>query len=735
MEEIPRDSAQEIKRLQRCINDLVSLLALRAVWSGDQSAQILSTSLDAIMGILNLDFVYGRLKDQYQGASVEVVRTARSNNLSEKANDLCAELRQWFQGEPQEWPMKIRNHFGNQESSVVPIRLGIHGEIGIVVAGSHRASFPDETERLVLNIAANQAAVGLQQARLLSEQKRLASELDRRVAQRTEELAAANEELRREIAERKKKEEELQQNERALREAHERLKRSEEQWRAVFENSAIGVVMANLNCRFIAANPAYERMLGYTSDELLNLSFIDITKEEYRDPNMLLIDELLDGKRRQFQIEKQYRRKDGSLVWVRNSVSVVPGTELAPSFLLALSEDITERKRAEDELKHSEAQHRLVIEAASDAVISINEQGTIILANPATKTIFGYDSEELIGKPLTVLMPESMKKLHNAGYSRYLASGERHLNWRGTELTAVRANGEEFPVEVSFGEMRSNGHRVFIGFIRDITERNKWKQAQEELRKTQAELANMMRVVTMGHLTASIAHEINQPLFGIITNAGTCLRMLSADPPNVEGACETARRTIRDGNRASDVITRLRTLFSKKEVVAEPVDLNEAAREVIELSVSVLQRNGVILRQELAGDLPLVQGDRIQLQQVILNLLHNASDAMRTVEERYRELAIRTECDGDSVRLSVRDAGVGLEPQTAEKLFEAFFTTKNDGMGIGLSICRSIIEAHHGRIWVTQNDGPGCTFTFAIPRDPERIKAAGSPPSHSGTRP
>ena len=217
-------------------------------------------------------------------------------------------------------------------------------------------------------------------------------------------------------------------------------------------------------------------------------------------------------------------------------------------------------------------------------------------------------------------------------------------------------------------------------------------------------------------LTASIAHEVNQPLSGIITNASTCLRMLSAEPPNVDGARETARRTIRDGNRASDVITRLRTLYSKKDPQPESMDLNDATREVISLSLSDLQGNRVILRHELADDLPPVTGDKIQLQQVVLNLLRNAWDAMSTVEDHPRELVIRTEQDaGNWVRLSVKDAGVGFPHQAADKLFEAFYTTKTGGMGIGLSISRSIIEAHHGHLWATANDGPGATFSFAIP--------------------
>src|SRR5215472_12251527 len=192
--------------------------------------------------------------------------------------------------------------------------------------------------------------------------------------------------------------------------------------------------------------------------------------------------------------------------------------------------------------------------------------------------------------------------------------------------------------------------------------------------------------------------------------------MLGVDPPNVGGACETARRTIRDGNRAADVISRLRTLYSKKDFSPESIDLNEAVREVIALSLSDLQRHRIIMWQELAEDLPPITGDRVQLQQVILNLLRNASDAMNKIDDRPRKLLIRTERDeGNLVRLSVRDAGVGFEPQVADKLFEAFYTTKTDGMGIGLSISRSIIEAHHGRLWATANDGHGATFSFAIP--------------------
>jgi C4-dicarboxylate-specific signal transduction histidine kinase len=234
-------------------------------------------------------------------------------------------------------------------------------------------------------------------------------------------------------------------------------------------------------------------------------------------------------------------------------------------------------------------------------------------------------------------------------------------------------------------------------------------------------------VTTLGALTASIAHEVNQPLSGILTNASTGLRMLSARPPNVEGARETARRTIRDANRAADVITRLRGLFAKKDFTTELVDLNEATREVVALAASELSRSRVVLRTELAEGLPPAMGDRVQLQQVILNLLLNAADAMSGVDDRPRQLVIRTEPEGGKrVRLSVLDVGVGLSSESVDQLFEAFYTTKPEGMGMGLSISRSIIESHQGRLWAAPNDGPGATFSFSIPSGSKGMAGAPS---------
>jgi signal transduction histidine kinase len=272
------------------------------------------------------------------------------------------------------------------------------------------------------------------------------------------------------------------------------------------------------------------------------------------------------------------------------------------------------------------------------------------------------------------------------------------------------------------------GALEYVGAVQDVSRQ---RRSDDAIGKLQSELAHVARVTSLGVLTASIAHEVNQPLAALLTNAGTCLRMLAANPPDVQGAIERTQRTIRSGQRASDVIARLRALFAKDGAPSDLVDLNEAAREVIALSMSELQRSGITVRTELADDLPEVAADRVQLQQVLLNLILNARDAMDGIEGRPRVVVVRTYKESaETVGLAVQDSGVGLDAQSLAKLFDAFFTTKPDGMGIGLSVSRSIIERHGGRLWAEANEGPdgGATFCFTIPRDPQASPE--SPPVH-----
>jgi PAS domain S-box-containing protein len=991
------DVVEEIKRLQHCINDLVSLLAVPAMWSGAESSQIVHTLLEALLHTLHLDLVYVRLKNPAGQGPIEMVRFGQSQRHTARPHEIGEALQRWLGAEPQAWPPLIPNPNGEGDISIMPLGLGLQGEIGVIVAGSERTDFPRQTERLILSVAANQASIGLQGARLLSEQRRVASELDRRVAQRTAELAAANEELRKEIA---------------------------------------------------------------------------------------------------------------------------------------------DRKHAEEDLRSSEEKHRLVVETANDAVVSMDDNGTIQFANPATARILGYDPAELVGRPLTVIIPEFMRELHDRGFRRYLATGHRHINWQGTELTALRKDGREFPVEVSFGEMTRDGHQVFTGFIRDISERkqaadklraserslreltetipqmlwsaeedgtvnycnqrtldytgmsaeevrgsgwltavhpddvemathdwlgsvtsgeafhcefrfrrapngyrwcisnavplrdlegkvirwfgtvidlhdwreaqqalhaiqtrqvavradvslafgqeesleailhecaesivrhldaafariwtlsrdgrmlelrssaglythvngahsripigqlkigaiareqkhvlsndivndprisdktwaanegmssfagypllvgtrtlgvmamfsrkplttgtaetlasiadliahgierkhaegrlraserelsliietipglvwcaaadgelnylnrrildytgtssdawarlgwtnllhpedaeptvrawssavatgqsfetqcrlrrfdgvyrwfqvlgqpahddqgvvNRWygllldiddrKNTEEDLRKAQAQLMRATQVATIAELSASIAHEINQPLAAVVASGHACLRFLAAHPANLADAREAAESIVRDGKDIGEVVRRIRALFKRTNLEKSLVDVNDVIGEVLRLVDGEITKRRILVETDLCKDAPLVSVDRVQLQQLILNLLLNGMEAMDPVHDRPRKLWIGCRLENSSQMLiEVRDQGVGLKDHP-DKLFDAFFTTKENGMGMGLAICRSIVEAHNGRLWAAPREGSGATFCFTLP-----VKASGA---------
>jgi len=404
------------------------------------------------------------------------------------------------------------------------------------------------------------------------------------------------------------------------------------------------------------------------------------------------------------------RRADGKFRWFQVRGLPVRDSKGPGSGWYLLLTDIDDRKQAEEKLRRSEA---FLSEAQR-----VSLTGSFSFRLATDEVTFSNEMCRIFELVPPVSLEMIRSRIHPQDLPVFRENLERTRrgdpNDIENDLRLLLPDGSVKTIHIVAHLTRDQrGELESIGTVQDVTQR---RLSEEAVGKARTELANMARVTSLGMLTASIAHEINQPLFGIITNAGSCLSMLSADPPDIDGARETTRRTIRDGNRASDVITRLRTLYSKKDPTPESMNLNDATREVISLSLGDLQRHRVVVRLELADDLPLVTADRVQLQQVIMNFVRNALDAMSNIDDRPRELLIRTEREGgDAVRLSVRDAGVGFEPQAANRLFEAFYTTKTEGMGIGLSISRSIIEAHQGRLWATPNDGPGATFSFSIP--------------------
>jgi PAS domain S-box-containing protein len=388
--------------------------------------------------------------------------------------------------------------------------------------------------------------------------------------------------------------------------------------------------------------------------------------------------------------------------------------EVLSHFRDVLQADLQTLARLGNQLEEQRAHLSELFARVPEAVVMVGRDSRVTRINPAFTKIFGYTAAEAIGQRINDLIaPVDLQEETDSFVDRMVQTEEV----LAVETVRRHKNGARVPVSLICVPVSSNdsGNTGYV-IYRDITETKRLQDEQRRYHDIQLELAHANRIATLGQLSASIAHELNQPLTGIITNCGTCSRMLTSDPPNLDGAREAVRRTIRDGNRAADVIARLRALFNKQEPASEAVDLNEAAREVIALSLGEFQNSRVIVRTELADDLQFVTADRVQLQQVVLNLLRNALDAMNTIHDRPRDLLIRTEKeDGDRVRLSVKDAGGGFDPQTTDKLFEAFYSTKNDGMGVGLSVSRSIIENHQGRLWAVLNDGPGATFSFSVP--------------------
>ena len=526
---LPRE---EVTRLQRCINDLISVLAFPAIWAGRSPAQMLGSFLDGLLRVLQLDVAYARVVDGTGGA-FDCLRAPPDVQAG------IPTLTRWFgslSNDPGSWPAAYAAE--GIRMAIESTRLGLPPGRGVIAVGSRRAGFPFLTEKLLLNVAANQLLIGLQEAQLRSERERAAQQGE--LSQIINTIPALA-------------------------------------WSARPDGSA----------EFFSEH--YLAYVGLPAAQLMGGGWQTLIHPDDC-ASLFSTWQSIMATGTRGEVEARIRRFDGEYRWFLQRANPMLDASGKVVKWYGINTDIHDRRQAEDQRRSSE----------------------------------------------------------------------------------------------------------------------------EALSKARAELANVTRVSSLGVLTASIAHEVNQPLSGIMTNAGACLRMLSTDPPNIEGALETARRTIRDGRRASDVIARLRTLYTGKELQREVMDLNEAAREVISLSVNELQHHRVSVNLELQDDLPRVDGDRIQLQQVILNLVRNALDAMQAVADRPRELLIRTDRLNQTVRLCVRDSGVGFTANSADRIFEPFYTTKSDGMGIGLSVSRSIIEAHHGRLWATPNEGPGAEFAFSL---------------------
>lgn len=573
MQAEPAHAAAEIARLRRCINDLVSITSLPATWAGDDQIEIVRTLLAALLRMLSLDFVYVRLSDPRFERQNEIVRVVDSYETLNQPREIGELLDRLLGPSPQKWSPWSGNFFDYGDISIVPMRLGLQGDIGVLVAGSGRADFPEQTEALLLNIATNQAAVSLQDALLLREERQHAKELEQRVAQRTSELAASNEGLKKEIAERRLAEIALRKSEAFLAQAQRISSIGSFSWRV----------------------PA---------DRLIEISW---SEELYRvfefDQNLPMTLELMRTR-------------------------IHPGD-------IAIFEHTIERART-------------------------------------TGDDFDYEHR--------LQMPD--------GSVKYL-----HVIARGTR--------------------DNDGQLEYIGAAQDVTQR---RLSEEALAQARLQLAHATRVASLGVVTASISHEVKQPIAAIVTNAESSLRRLTQNEPDIQQIQLLARRVVADARRASEIIDRIRDMAIQKTPEQTPLSLDDVVYESLGFIGREPQLQEVSVSVDLAPDLPQVFGERTQLHQVIVNLVVNAAQAMTEIAPADRSISFRAKLsDPETVCCTIEDSGPGIDPVHLPHLFDSFFTTKDTGMGMGLAICRSIVEAHGGRIRADNNSAlGGARFSFDL---------------------
>jgi PAS domain S-box-containing protein len=408
------------------------------------------------------------------------------------------------------------------------------------------------------------------------------------------------------------------------------------------------------------------------------------------------------------------------IIYLENNLtsSVLAPARIAVIKLLATEAAMSlENLHLYSDLQERDTKTQRIIDSALDAVLSIDERGNVTEWNAQAEQMFGWKRDEAVGRTLSeMLIPQQYRNAHDEGLQHFLNTGEGPLLNRRIEISAVHRDGNEFPVEVSIAPYQIDGTWEFSGFVRDITEKKVAEASARRQREMEMELAHANRVATLGQLSASIAHEVNQPIGAAVTNAHAALRWLGATPPNMDEVRQALSRIVTNGNRATDVLSRIRAFIKKAPPRKDGLDVNQAVQEVVALTRSEAKKNKVAVQMQLAEGLPVVQGDRVQLQQVLLNLIINAIEAMSVSDNGSRRLLISSaRSESNDVSVEVQDSGPGLTEASADKMFQAFYTTKSAGLGMGLSICRSIVEAHGGQLRAAAGDPTGAIFTFTLP--------------------
>jgi len=496
--------------------------------------------------------------------------------------------------------------------------------------------------------------------------------------------------------------------------ADQQLRESEEVNRATFEQAGVGIAHVGADGRLLRVNDKLCAILGYPREELMQLTFQSITHPDDLETDLDLMRQILSGRISNYSMAKRYFRKDRSLVWADLTVSLVRNDAGGPKHFISVVEDITERKRGEEALRQSEERLRLVLEANSEGVWDWNIPSGQAYFSSRYSGMLGYTPEEFakdFASWKELVHPDDFPRVHQAHHD-HLEEGkefcvEFRMRMRTGDWCWIRARGMVV-------ERDTEGRAIrMVGTHQDITER---KNAEASVLQQRAELAHLSRVAMLGELSGSMAHELNQPLTAILSNAQAAQRFLAGEEADLAEVRDILADIVAEDKRAGEIIRRLRLLLKKGEVQHQPVGVNEVVLEVLKLVRSDLVNQNVAVQTQLAPDLPDVEGDRVQLQQVLLNLVMNACEAMAGTESSARQLTIRTDRSGDgAVRVSVADCGPGIVPDELEQIFESFYTTKPQGMGLSLAVCRTIITAHNGKLWAANNPAAGATLHFTFP--------------------
>jgi len=485
-------------------------------------------------------------------------------------------------------------------------------------------------------------------------------------------------------------------------------------FRALFDLSAVGIQQVALDGTILAVNRKLCDLLGYQDGELLALSVADITHPDDLAQEIDLVERLLSRVDRSYAIDKRQLHKSGAAIWTRVTCSLVDDPPSSGPYLLAVVEDIDARRRAEDDLRRSEARLGSVLDASPDGILVIDDAGIIESVNRACETLFGYAAGELIGRNVDMLMPPPYRERHDGYLARYRDTGRRHIIGVERVVDGQRKDGGTFAMALTVDDVSVAGRRLFIGFARDITRQ---QGAAQRLKELEAELLHVARVSAMGQLASALAHELTQPLTAAGNYIGAGRRLATTSGVPRERTLAALDKAASQIARAGQIVNRMRSFIEKGETERSTQDVNHAVEEASTLALVGSKLVAVDLILELAPGIPPVLIDRTPIQQVVVNLMRNAVEAMDGTEQRRLTLSTR-QVDDAFAEVSVRDTGPGLPAEVAQRLFKPFVSTKSTGMGIGLSICRSIVLAHGGAIRAEPHTDGGTIFSFTLPLAP-----------------